>query len=329
MREYDSAVAPQSTNEGRWQLYRLLAEPTRLQVLALAAAEELSVGELSELLGQSQPNVSRYVAPLRDAGLVRTRRQGKRVLVSTIHAAAQDAVVADALVAGRSLCELDGSLNRIAAIIASRDANAREFFERSGNTPGSLQLANELPGYGVAMSSLLPRRQLAVDVGTGDGALIDLLAPLYAFVVAVDRSAAQLARAQQRIDARGYENVTLVQDRAGGEALQAAVGKGADLVMASRFLHHAPLPRDAISKLAALVGPGGHLIVIDYGHHDDEALREQQADVWLGFEPSELESFALDAGLVAPTVRRIPPGFVRNPIDGHLPWLALDARRPE
>ena len=74
------AAAPQAQTT-RWELYRILAEPVRLRLLALAAAEELTIGELADLLDENQPNVSRHLAPLRQAGLVLVRKQGTRARV--------------------------------------------------------------------------------------------------------------------------------------------------------------------------------------------------------------------------------------------------------
>src|SRR6187431_1131319 len=90
--------------DARWQLYRLLSEPFRLRLLALATEEELALGELADLLGESQPNLSRHAAPLRQAGLLAERRQGTRTLVRLDAVAADDPVVKDAVNAGRELC---------------------------------------------------------------------------------------------------------------------------------------------------------------------------------------------------------------------------------
>ncbi len=315
--------------EERWQLYRVLADPMRLRVLALTAAEELSIGEVSELLEQPQPNVSRHVSLLRDTGLVETRRQGKRVMARSVAIALNDAVVADALAAGRRLCEAEGILARIHQVVGARDESGRAFFERSDHSTRHTQLAEELPSYGFAIACLVPNRRLAVDVGTGDGSLLDLLAPIFDTVIAVDRSEVQLGRARARAKSRGYDNVRVLRDEVGGASLRRVVGSGADLVVAARFLHHAPRPREAVSELAALVVPGGALTLIDYERHEDESMREEQADVWLGFESDELKEFALDAGLDAPTVRRIPSGLSRNSVDGHLAWLVLNATKPK
>lgn len=314
--------------DARWQLYRLLADPFRLRLLALAEAEELALGELAELLEESQPNVSRHAAPLRQAGLLSERRQGTRTLVRLDAGAGRDPVVRDALEAGRGLCTEDGSLGRVRDVVLARDAKTREFFARPAPGTDALSLAGELPGYLCALAPLIEPRGLAVDAGTGDGALLDALAPVFRRVVAVDRSEAQLARAGKRVRARGYHNVEFYCGELDDPALKAAVGEGADVVVAARMLHHAPLPKVMVSVLSELVRPGGRLLVVDYCRHSDEALRDEQADVWMGFEASELEAHARAAGLTDVSVGEVPAGFVQNGMDGHIAWQTLVATRP-
>lgn len=310
----------------RWELYRVLAEPIRLRLLALAAEEELAIGELAVLLGESQPNVSRHVAPLKTAGLVLARKQGTRALVRIAEAASADPVVADALASGRALCEADGSLSRIADVIRERDLVAREFFsqERSKELV-AFEPADANAAYVAALARLLPSRRLAVDAGTGDGALLDVLAPAFDRVVAVDRSEVQLDRARARVTARGYENVKLLKSELNAAELREHVGEGADVVFASRLLHHAPRPIDLFRQLARLARPGAAVIVIDYERHDDESMRDE-ADLWLGFEPTELRRFAIEAGLVDSEVIRLPSAWCGRGKDAHLPWQVLVAR---
>jgi ArsR family transcriptional regulator len=313
------------SNGARWQLYRLLSDPTRLRLLSLAAEEELSVSELSELLQEPQPNVSRHAAPLRKAGLLADRRQGTRTLIRLADSVALDPVVLDALEAGRQLCRDDGSLARVADIVGRRDAKTREFFAQA--VASEVTLSPDLPAYLNGFAKLIADRELALDAGTGDGALLDLLAPIYRRVVAIDRSQAQLTRAKERARVRGYANVDFIDDQIGGERVTRAVGDGADLVVASRVLHHAPRPRAAVELLAGLVRPGGRMLVIDYVRHDDEAFREAQADVWMGFSEDELRSYAESAGLTDICVRPVAASITRSGPDSHLGWLSLIGRR--
>lgn len=323
----DAAVTQRGA---RWELYRLLGEPIRLRLLTLCADDELAVGELAELLGESQPNVSKHVASLRRAALLGMRKQGTRVFVRLAKGSTDDAVVADALRAGRALCEEDGSLARVAQIVRARDQAARELFAKGESELDAGELPEELPAYLAAIAPLVPHRALALDAGTGDGRLLDVLAPIFDRVVGVDRSPARLARAQQRIARRGYTNVELVEGEVEDPALRRKLKKlgAADVVFASRILHHAPKPETLLEALRDLARPGGAIVVIDYLPHEDEKLREAQADLWLGFDPVELARLARDAGLSRPSVRPLPAGVRGGGSDAHIGWQVLVARRP-
>lgn len=309
----------------RWELYRLLAEPVRLRLLALAAEEELSIGELADVLDESQPNVSRHAAALRQAGLLRDRREGTRTLLRAAGEAARDPVVADALASGRALCQGDGMLARVAEVVRAREAAAREFFARP-RQPHVEAPPSEIGAYLAALSPLLPQRALAVDAGTGDGRLLEVLAPLYERVIAVDRSDAQIAMARERAAARGFANVTLMCADLDAKDLRRAVGHGADAVFASRVLHHASQPAKVVAQLAGLCAAAGALVLIDYARHDDEAMRDQ-ADAWLGFEPAALRRFARAAGLDDVHVTKLPASLCGDGPDKHLPWQAMIAKR--
>ena len=329
IREYSARVLEGTAVAHRWDLYRVLSEPVRLRLLALAAEEELAIGELAELLGESQPNVSRHAAPLRQAGLLSVRKDGTRTFVRVPEGAASDAVIADALSSGRALCEGDGSLARIEGVLRARDALAREFFARAtsrAQASSASSYPQELGAYLTALAPLIPNRALALDAGTGEGGLLDVLAPLYERVVGIDREAKQLERARERVGARGFGNVQLVQGEIDSRDVLEAVGIGADVVFASRLLHHAPLPRKFVAQLADLCLPGGSLVIIDYAHHEDESMRDQ-ADLWLGFEPQELKRFARAAGMEDARVSAIPASQCGRGPDQHLAWQMLVARK--
>ena len=314
----------------RWELYRLLAEPVRLRLLALAAEEELAIGELAELLREGQPNVSRHVAPLKKAGLLTVRKHGTRVLVRLSEQADGDPVVRDGVGAGRELCEGDGSLARVPEVVAQRDATAREFFGASAAMlRDPAELPHELPAYLSALAPLLESRELAVDAGTGQGFVLDVLAPIFEQVLAVDREAVQLEHAQERLKARGYGNVSLLCDAydSPGVSEEVSARGGADVVFASRVLHHAPKPAGAVAALARLLKPTGALVVLDYAPHEDELLRDQQADLWLGFSHEELRGFARAAGLSDVSVRAIPRGRCGDGPDSGVAWHCMVARK--
>jgi ArsR family transcriptional regulator len=218
----------------RADLFRLLGDEGRLRLLALCAEEELTVGELAGLLAESQPQVTKKSQPLREAGLLASRRDGTRTLLRTV--AAADAVVAAALEEGRALSTKDGSLAKIASIIAAREEASRRYFEEK-RTPGTSEpvpaLDSELTAWLPVLAPLLPGRALAVDVGTGEGTLLPLLSPLYERVIAVDRSPARLASCSARIAAWGLPNVRLLEGHVEDAGLAQDIGQrgGADLVL--------------------------------------------------------------------------------------------------
>jgi ArsR family transcriptional regulator len=243
-----------------------------------------------------------------------------------------DPVVGDALASGRALCMRDGSLGRIGEVLRAREAAAREFFARPAKAKPE-GVPAEIGAYLAALAPLVPHRALAVDAGTGDGSLLEVLATVYGRVVAIDRAEAQLSRARDRAAARGFTNVTFVQGELDGPEVKRAMAgegkgrsRGADAVFASRVLHHAPQPQRVVLQLASLCAPGGALVVLDYGPHDDESMRDQ-ADAWLGFEAAELRRFARAASLQDPRITGIPAPLCGAGPDKDLPWQVMVARR--
>lgn len=311
-------------------LFRLLADPGRLQILALCAEEELSIGELSLLLKESQPQMSRKVAPLRQAGLVEARRDGTRTFLHAV-ISDDDAVLAAALSEGRRLCLKDGSLARVPKVVAQREESGRALFEESADEAGKDALPSPAHMAHLAgLSALLPGHELAIDAGAGEGLLLDVLAPLYSRVIAVDRSRSQLARCGSRVAARGFTNISLFPGSYEDVALVQRVDAagGADLVYASRALHHASRPQAAVASFARLLKKGGFLVVLDYLPHTDETLRETQGDVWQGFSPSELSTLFTTAGLEVVTHSSLPPAFHREGPDAQLDWHVWVGRKP-
>jgi ArsR family transcriptional regulator len=313
------------------ELFRLLSESGRLQVLGLCAEEELSVSELAVVLQDSQPQVSRKVAPLREAGLLEARREGTRLyLRAPTGRWSRDAVLSDAVAEGRRLCLADGSLARIPGVVAAREETGRSHFEAPAAPLESVPASPEHLAHLAALAPLLAGRQLAVDVGTGDGLSLDVLAPLFQRVIAVDRSRAQLARVAQRVEARGFHHVSLFPGSYDDAALVQRVDAagGADLVFAGRTLHHASRPALAVKSFGRLLRRGGFLVVLDYLPHDDERLRTEGGDAWLGFHPEEVPRFFAEAGLTPLADAPLPAAFHPDGPDARLAWHAWAARRP-
>jgi len=338
----------------RVDLFRLLGDEDRLRLLALCAEEELTVGELASLIEESQPQVTKKTQPLREAGLLVARRDGTRTLLRA-HVA-PDVVLGAALEEGRLLCTRDGSLARVAGVIAQREEVSRRIFDQPAAEPEPAPADRDLLGWlailapllspaahGVALAPMAadavgaPDRSgagpaLAVDVGTGEGTLLPILSPLFERVVAVDRSPARLARCGARIAQWGLPNVRLREGDVDDPALLEEISQrgGADVVVLARVLRYAARPRDVVAAAARLVRGGGHVIVVDYLPHDDESLREQ-GDVWLGFPPDKLRAHlaaaALDPVALRPLIALNPaaPSAARTP---HPPLQLAVGRKP-
>ncbi len=304
---------------GRADLFRLLGDEDRLRLLALCAEEELTVGELALLLGESQPQISKKSQPLREAKLLASRRDGTRTLLKID--VDPDPVLDAAIEEGRTLCTKDGSLARVPRIVAQREDLSRHLFDTAATQDAPPPADAALLAWVRLLAPLLPGHALAVDIGTGEGALLPLLSPLYDRVIAVDRSPARLARCGERIASWGLPNVRLREGSVEDPALAEDVGQrgGADLVVMARMLVHASRPQDAIASAARLLRSGGHLAIIDYLPHDDESLREQ-GHVWLGFDASKLRGWLDAAKLSSLTLAPFP-------INEHLPLQLAVAKK--
>lgn len=311
----------------RMELFRLFTEEGRLQVLALCAEEALTVTELAHLLKDSQPQISRRVTALREAGLLDGRRDGARVFLRTTPP--DDVVVSEAIAEGRRLCVADGSLTRLPAVVAAREDTAVKLFEAAA--AGAVEPSTpEHLAHLAALAPLLPGQRLAVDVGTGDGLVLDVLAPLYQRVIAVDRSQAQLAKVAERVVARGFHHISLFPGSFDDAALVERVDAagGADLVLAARTLHHAARPGQAVAAFARLLKRGGHLIVLDYVAHQDDRLRTEHGDVWAGFSAKTMLQLFTDAGLRPTAEVPIPAHYHPVGPDAQLTWHAWTAQKP-
>lgn len=310
------------------ELFRLFAEEGRLQVLALCNEAELSVGELSTLLKDSQPQLSRKVAALKAAHLVETRKDGTRTWVRRVNGH-DEPLVTEALAEGRRLCLKDGSLARLPKLIAAREERGLERFERGDAALPASSSSTDHLAHLSALSGVLPKRALAIDVGTGDGRNLDVLAPLYQRVIAVDRSRSQLARVLERVASRGFTNVSVFEGTYDDAQLQqrADAAGGADLVYAARTLHHASRPEAAVQAFARLLKPQGQLVILDYLPHQDDTMREREGDVWMGFDPKSVEAW-LDAAQLSLTAQyEVPPAFHAEGPDRALDWHAYVATK--
>ncbi len=295
------------------ELFRALADEVRLRLLNAVLSAELSVAELVEVLGLPQSTVSRHLKPLRESGIVDTRREGTSVYYR------RGPMLADrelSAVLERRLREL-GTAERdaktIRAVLDQRRRRSREFFEKVAGRYGELtQPGGGWPALAAGMAAGFAGREVA-DLGCGEGALTLLLAAHARKVVAVDQSKAMLRLVRERAKEAGLaDRVQTVEGDLERVALDDA---SCDDVFLSQALHHAARPAHAVREAARLLKRGGRLVVLDLARHEQEWVRSEWADQWLGFEAEELALWMKEAGLKVLRVQRLDSPGAAQPAD--------------
>ena len=272
-------------------VFRALADATRLRIFALLRSMELSVGELAQVLGQSQPRVSRHVKILCDAGLAERRKEGSWVFVA-LGSARVVTPVAAALDdwAGPQVDHwTTADSARLAAVRADRAASASAWFEaHAGEWDAIRSLHIAESEVEAAMGAMLGDEPIGalIDIGTGTGRMLELFGGRAREALGIDRSSEMLRLARVKLTERGLTHAELRQ--ADLYALPMA-DACADVAILHHVLHFAQTPDAAIGEAARVLGPGGRLLIADFAPHDREDLRQRDAHTRLGFSDAQIE----------------------------------------
>ncbi|WP_366657882.1 metalloregulator ArsR/SmtB family transcription factor [Fodinicurvata sp. EGI_FJ10296] len=283
------------------------AEPTRIRVLVLCSRSELSVSDLTQILGQSQPRVSRHLKLLCDAGLLARFREGTyaffRLAETGLGAKVARALV-DLVPADDPTLALD--MERLDAIKRSRAASAANYFSR--NAP----LWDQIRALHIADSEvedvlrdLMPPGPVGtlLDIGTGTGRIIEVLGDRAERAIGIDLSREMLAVARANLERAGFKSAQVRQ----GDLYQLPVPRASvDVAVMHQVLHYMEDPLDAIAEAGRVLKPGGLLLIADFEQHTVESLREEHAHRWLGFDEQVVAGWLTDAGFSAPDVHRLP-----------------------
>jgi ArsR family transcriptional regulator len=300
-------------------IFRALADGTRLRILALLRSMELSVGELAQVLGQSQPRVSRHVKILCDAGIAERRKEGSWVFVALGAASKVDPVLASLDQWGK--LEPDhwavADAARLAAVRADRASSAAGWFEANAgqwDAIRSLHIAES--EVEAAMSAVLgdaPIGQL-IDIGTGTGRMLELFAGRAKTALGIDRSSEMLRLARAKLSERGLVNTELRQ----ADLYALPLGDGeADAAILHHVLHFAQQPGAAIAEAARVLSDGGRLLIADFAPHDREELRTRDAHTRLGFSDEQIAAWFDAAGLIPARTETLEGGELTVKL-----WLA-------
>ncbi len=290
-------------------LFQSLSDPTRLRILALVRAMELSVGELAQVLGQSQPRVSRHLKILADAGVLDRRKEGSWVFLTLSTRGATDELFAliDRWADGQAEALFAGDRARTEAVRAERAAAANRYFARNAEVWDqirSLHVAESEVEQAIARA--LGKQPLGrlVDIGTGTGRMIELFGPRAAQAIGIDRSSEMLRLARVKLEAAGIASSLRQGDM---YALPLADGS-ADSIIIHQVLHYAHSPAAAIAEAARVLAPGGALLVVDFAAHDREELRTSDAHIRLGFEDEVMAGWFSAASLAVDHVEHLEGG---------------------
>ncbi|MGQ0677667.1 MAG: ArsR/SmtB family transcription factor [Rhodospirillales bacterium] len=286
---------------------RAAAEPTRLRLLALCGHAELTVSELTQILGQSQPRVSRHLKLMCEAGLLDRFREGTWVFYRLAQRGAGaeltrvviDQVPPDDATLARDLARLDDVRRaRAEAAAAYFRANAPRWDRIRTLHVDDREVERKL-------LELLPARGIGdlLDIGTGTGRMLELFAGRAERAVGIDMSREMLAVARANLDKSGRRNCLVRQ----GDMYQLPLPDRAfDAVIIHQVLHYADEPAEAIEEAARVLKPGGRLLVVDFAPHDLENLRAEHAHRRLGFRDDEIAGWARAAGLECEPVVHLP-----------------------
>jgi ubiquinone/menaquinone biosynthesis C-methylase UbiE len=288
---------------------RALAEPTRLRLVALLAESELSVSEMVDILGQSQPRVSRHLKLLSDAGLVDRSPEGVHVYFRL----ASDAAAGRLARALLGFFDADDPVRaldrqRLSVIQRSRAVSAETYFRRHAADWDAIRSLH-IPEAEVerAIQKLLPKRKIRdlLDLGTGTGRMLQLCASHAERAIGVDLSREMLAVARANLDGQDYRNCSL--RRAPAEHLPFG-NAGFDVVLSHMVLHFLPDPELVIHEAARVLKPRGRLILVDFAPHDATLLGPGHAHRWPGFADERINGWMESAGLVVGRPVSLPGG---------------------
>jgi ubiquinone/menaquinone biosynthesis C-methylase UbiE len=285
------------STEALQKIFKTLSDSTRVRILALLDREELAVQELMDVLGMAQSRVSRHLGILREAGLLRDRREGTYVFYR--FAPPREGAWHDAWELARRELASDPIAERDAAalvrVVEARASRIRTFFDSVGPEWDALRgVFNDDALRARAIAHLAPAGLTVADVGTGTGVLAKELALLGMRVVAIDHAPRRLEAARAAFDKEGITNVEL----RGGEAQALPLGDAeVDAAFAHMVLHYVPQPAEAIREMTRVVKPGGRVVVVDFVQHEAEWMREELGVLWLGFPSDDVVRWLEGAGL--------------------------------
>ena len=275
---------------------KALADPLRLRVLAAVTEEELTVGEVQEVVASAQSAVSRNLAILREAGFVHDRKEGTSVYFSVRSNMPEPAGELFKSLQSRlaEIPEVKRDQERLAECRRRRLQRSQGYFESvAGDWERIRKSYFDDRVTSLAIEKLLPQNLTVADIGCGTGSLTFELARFAGKVIGVDLSKEMLRRARAVARERQLSNVEFRQ----GDALKPPLAShSVDAAFCVMVLHFLPDPQRAIAGLCRVTRPGGSVILVDLVQHKQDWMREQMAHQWLGFDHALINRWFREGG---------------------------------
>lgn len=286
---------------------RALAEPTRLRLARLCAADDLTVSDLTTLLGSSQPGVSRHLKLLVEGGVLERFREGAWVFYRLARGGAQLPLVRAALAALQPDDPvLAGDDDRLRRLAEARSARARAYFDTiAADWDRMRALQADETVVDAEIKAIVRDRPVAslLDVGTGTGRMLGLLAADVPRAEGIDLSPEMLALARERLQGNGLRHCLVRQadmEHLPGDA------RDFDVVIFHQVLHYSARPGAAVREAARALNDGGRLVIVDFLPHALEDLRAEHNHARLGFSTAEVGQWFADCGLSLALSRQVP-----------------------
>lgn len=302
-------------------------EPTRLRLLAILAEGELNVTDLTEILGQSQPRISRHLKLLVEAGLVERIREGAWAFFRLAENTTKSEIFAQILAGlDRSDRILARDRSRLVEVRRTRAAVAADYFRAHAGDWDRIR-ALHAPDEAVeaALRDVVGSQpiQAFLDIGTGTGRMLELFAPLAVRAVGIDASAEMLVIARANLERNRIRNAVVRQ----GDLFALSVEPGAyDLIIVHQVLHYLDDGARALREIARALRPGGRLVIVDFAPHELEFLREDFAHRRLGFARETIEHWLEAAHLRPDGWRLVDAGEGPSSLTVSI-WTGRDPRR--
>jgi len=270
---------------------KAVGDTLRANILRVLEKDAFSVLELCTMFETAQPAMSHHLKILSSAQLLTKRREGTSVFYQ--RASALGAPLVRAIFEALDDVPMDAALTtKVQTIHEQRAAQSRHFFAHNADALSQQQTLVCIPD--VYTTSVIDTvnslpdlaRQDALEIGPGGGTLLNALAPHYRHVVGLDISAQMLDQAAPAV--AGLTNVELLE----GDFTKLPDTRRFDLIVAAMVLHHLPSPASLFSQAAHLLTEGGLLVIAELCEHDQDWVRDLCGDLWLGFDPEQLQRWA-------------------------------------